>query len=149
MPVDATHAPSLLFARGYDARFSPDGRFLSFISRESAEGEDEVYVAAASPSARERAYRREARACLGGAPTGVSCFIDRPTVTSSPYRFASGGQQTIELGLPVRLFAIKGKWSWTSFDISPDGRFLAIVPRLMANEQSLTVVLNWTAEVRR
>ena len=34
VPVDGTGAPSLLVNRGYDARFSPDGRFVSFISGE-------------------------------------------------------------------------------------------------------------------
>ena len=61
----------------------------------------------------------------------------------------AGTSQAIEAAVPVTLFAIKGKWPWRDFDLSPDGRFLAIVPRLMGNEQSLTVVLNWTAEVAR
>jgi len=49
----------------------------------------------------------------------------------------------------VRLFGIKGKWSWRDFDLSPDGKFLAIVPQLTAAEQPFTVVLNWTSEVAR
>ena len=39
--------------------------------------------------------------------------------------------------------------AWTDFDVSLDGkRFLAVIPQA-ANEQPLTVVLNWTAEVRQ
>jgi hypothetical protein len=49
----------------------------------------------------------------------------------------------------VVLFALKGP-IWSSFDVSADGkRFLALVPEVVANEQPLTVVLNWTAEVQR
>lgn len=49
----------------------------------------------------------------------------------------------------MTLFTLKGP-AWTSFDVSPDGKkFLAVVPEVVANEQPLTVVLNWTAEIGR
>ncbi len=55
----------------------------------------------------------------------------------------------LEVGTPAVLFALKGP-TWTSFDVSPDGKkFLALVPEVVANEQPLTVVLNWTAEIAR
>jgi hypothetical protein len=38
--------------------------------------------------------------------------------------------------------------AWTSFDIAPDGRFLAIVPETFANRQPMTVIVNWTARFR-
>ena len=50
---------------------------------------------------------------------------------------------SLEIGVPLRLVAIQGKWPWRDFDVSRDGkRFLAIVPQVMANEQALTAVLN-------
>lgn len=55
---------------------------------------------------------------------------------------------SLELGAPVTLFSLEGKWSWLDFDVSPDGkRFLAVVPEVVANELPLTVVANWTAEL--
>ena len=44
---------------------------------------------------------------------------------------------------PARtLFAVSSS-PWVDYDVAPDGRFLAIVPEVMANQQPLTVVLNW------
>ena len=62
------------------------------------------------------------------------------------------------LGAPAPLFPVSGGtvWSdpngnpaWTDFDVSADGKkFLAVILQA-ANQQPLTVVLNWTAEVGR
>ena len=55
----------------------------------------------------------------------------------------------LEVGSPAPLFALQGR-AWTDFAVSADGkRFLAVVPQAFAGEQPLTVILNWTAEVRR
>ena len=55
----------------------------------------------------------------------------------------------LEVGSPMPLFAFQGR-PWTDFDVSADGkRFLAVVPQAFAGEQPLTVILNWTAEVRQ
>ena len=65
---------------------------------------------------------------------------------------------SLVLGAPQRLFPVHGGTVWsdakgnaarTDFDVSLDGkRFVAAIPQ-PANELLLTVVLNWTAEVRR
>jgi hypothetical protein len=53
---------------------------------------------------------------------------------------------SLELGIPTALFAVNGP-GWVGFDVSPDGkRFLAIVPKIVANELPLDVVVNWTPE---
>ncbi len=55
----------------------------------------------------------------------------------------------LEVGPPLPLFTFQGR-AWSDFAVSPDGRrFLAVVPQAFAGEQPLTVILNWTAEVRR
>ncbi len=39
--------------------------------------------------------------------------------------------------------------AWISFDVSPDGkRLLAIVPKIVADELPLEVVVNWTASLK-
>jgi hypothetical protein len=59
-------------------------------------------------------------------------------------------QSSLEIGVPLRLFAMQAKWFWRDFDLSPDvKKFLAIVPQVTANEQPLTAVLNWPAQYRR
>jgi hypothetical protein len=53
------------------------------------------------------------------------------------------------VGSASPLFTFQGR-SWSDFAVSADGkRFLAVVPQAFAGEQPLTVILNWTAEVRR
>ena len=54
----------------------------------------------------------------------------------------------LALGTPVPLFTLKGK-PWRAFDVAPDGRFLAVVPQILAGEQPLNIVLNWTADLPR
>ena len=54
---------------------------------------------------------------------------------------------SLELGAPHTLFALQGKYAWSSYDVAPDGRFLAIVPEALASEQPLTVVVNWMADL--
>jgi len=147
MPVDASRAPSLLVAKAIGARFSPDGRFVLSVSPESDRAE--VFVQPLSPSsARMRVSTRGGDHPLWS-PNGSEILYRSADghIVSVPVRTSKS--QTIEVGSPGTLFAIKGKWPWRDFDMSPDGRFLAIVPRLMAAEQSLTVVLNWTADVPR
>ena len=146
MPVDATRPPSTPFAKAAgDARFSPDGRFVAFVSRESGRGRS-VRGAIVSPPRRGCASRRGARRMPRWSADGGEILYRLPTATSSPSRSAweVAGDRSRLAGDPLRH---QGKWPWRDFDIAPDGRFLAIVPRLMAAEQSLTVVLNWTAEV--
>jgi serine/threonine protein kinase len=128
----------------YEVRFSPDGRFLAIISTES--GQPEVYVTA-YPGPGERI-----RVSTGGAALtrwsrdGRELFYlsgDR-RLMSVPVRTSP----SLGLGTPTPLFTLKGKGSWPSFEVSPDGkRFLAIVPEVIANELPLNVVVNWTAEV--
>jgi eukaryotic-like serine/threonine-protein kinase len=147
MPVDGMTAASMLIAKGYDARFSSNGRFVSFISRDS--GTDEVYVANSSPMA------DRTRVSQGGADTPRWSVDGRELIYRSADGYivsvavGSGTSHSIELGPPLRLFPTKGKWSWRDFDLTQDGRFLAIVPRLMSNEQPLTVVMNWVPTAGR
>jgi hypothetical protein len=47
------------------------------------------------------------------------------------------------------VFILSGR-PWEDFAVSRDGkRFLAVVPQAFAGERPLSVILNWSAEVRR
>jgi hypothetical protein len=125
-----------------DLRLSPDGRFASFLSTES--GRSEIYVA---PFPR---LSEKTRVSLGGGWLArwshdgrELCFLsaDRKLMAVSV-----GPEATLRLGTPRPLFAIEGKYPWSSYDIGPDGRFLAIVPEGLTSEQPLTVVMNWPSE---
>jgi len=127
-----------------DARFSPDGRYLAMITSES--GQPEVYVTA-YPGPGERV-----RVSTGGAQ-GLRWSRDGRELlyVSGDQRMMSVPVRTspsLELGTPTALFALSADWK--GFDIAPDGkRFLAIVPKIVADELPLNVLVNWTSEAGR
>jgi Tol biopolymer transport system component/DNA-binding winged helix-turn-helix (wHTH) protein len=149
VPVDGSRPPAPLLASAFNERglhFSPDGHFAAFTSDETGQGE--IYVA---PSTLVTAKRRVSSG--GGSigrwsPDGRELFYLAADghVMAVPIRTT----RALEIGVPVPLFAMQGRWPWRDFDVSPDGtRFLAVVPQTMANEQAVTAVMNWTAQVRR
>jgi hypothetical protein len=50
---------------------------------------------------------------------------------------------SLEVGPARALFAMPGRHPWSTYDVAPDGRFLAIVPDSLTAELPLTVVVNW------
>ena len=148
LPLSGGRTPSTVLQSPFNegqARFSPNGRFLAFVSDES--GRSEVYVTS-FPRAGS-----SIRVSTGGANSpkwgrdGREIFYLSANLelVAVPVRTAP----SLELGTPVTLFTSKGP-AWNGFDVSADGkRFLAVVPEIVANEQPFTVVLNWTAEIVR
>ena len=56
---------------------------------------------------------------------------------------------TLKTGSPKELFRIAGK-PWLNFRVSRDGtRFLAVVPEVAADEQPMTVVVDWPGSVKK
>jgi Tol biopolymer transport system component len=139
----------------WDACLSPDGRLLAFVSNES--GRPEVYLTpfpAAGVRTRVSTGGLRASPSRPGAMRSVAWSRDGRELfyVSADRELVAVLVRTtgaLEMGTPVTLFALKGP-AWNSFDVSADGkRFLAVVPEVVANEQPLTVVLNWTAEIAR
>ncbi len=126
-----------------DGVFSPDGRFVAFVSSES--GAPEIHVKAfpgGGPSTRVSTGGGEAPRWSRGSHElfylGGHGEVAAVSVRTTP---------KLELGRPVTLFTPKGS-PWAGYDVAPDGsKFLAIVPEVVAIEQPLTVVVNWPAEV--
>jgi Tol biopolymer transport system component len=123
-------------------RFSPDGRFLSFISDES--GRAEAYVMPfPGPGERTRVSTGGAR-LVRWSRDGRELFYlsDSGLLMSVPVRTSP----LLTIGAPRELFRLSSK-AWSSFDPSPDGKkFLAVVPDVFGDEQPLTVVVNAFAE---
>jgi eukaryotic-like serine/threonine-protein kinase len=129
-----------------DLRFSPDGRSIAIVSDES--GRYEVYVAPFPFTG------AKTRVSTGGAyqprwsRDGREIFYQ----TSDRHLVAVSVRTTptLELGSPAPLFSFEGRRAWVNFDVAPDGkRFLAVTRQLFADEQPLSVVLNWTADLKR
>ena len=130
----------------YDARLSPDGRWLAYTSDEA--GISQVYVQPfpdldarfpISPSGgSEPVWERDGRR-----------LFYRGNGTMWAVSVEAG--EIFEAGLPEPLFEDlydnKGI-THTGYDVDRDGRFLVIGNDSPQNE-TMTVILNWTEELRR
>jgi Tol biopolymer transport system component len=124
-----------------DFRFSPDGRYYTFITYDS--GRPELYASPVS----------------GGVATRVSkdgALIARWSRDGRELLFLSGDGRMIsvpirttpalDLGAPSTLFSV-GSRGWMDFAVALDGkRFLALIPELVADEQPLKAILNWSPQ---
>jgi eukaryotic-like serine/threonine-protein kinase len=152
----AAGAPSPLIETPFDemsVRFSPDGKHIAFASDES--GRYEIYVASFPVTG------STIRVSAGGGNLprwsrdgGELFYISGDLhLVAVPVRTAP----SLSFGGPQRLFPVARamKWddakttdAWPDFDVSSDGRFLAIVPQ-PANHEPLTAVLNWKLELAK
>ena len=146
LPLHGSGPPAALGQSSFDrkeVRFSPDGHFLAFISAES--GQSEAYVMP-YPGRGERVRVSSGGARLlqwGRDGKELFYFAADGRLMSLPVRTSP----ILATGAPVALFKVEGK-PWLNFALSPDGRrFLAVVPESAADEQPMTVVLNWTARI--
>ena len=125
-----------------EARFSPDGRFLSFISDDS--GRPEAYVMSFPAGGVKSRLSTGGARLLRWSRDGRELYV-----LSADLRLVSVSVRTspsLQIGAPRELFRIRGK-PWNAFEPSPDGKqFLAVVPDLIADEQPLTVVVNAFSE---
>jgi hypothetical protein len=134
-----------VFAGGMDARFSPDGHWVTFWSNES--GEDEIYVAA-FPSA----LRKVRISTAGGdfpvwSPDGREIYYVQPgnKLMTVGLKIAD---DSIQPASPQQLFVLQvSETPLYPFDVAKDGRFLvrADVPQA---SHSLTAIVNWQALVK-
>jgi eukaryotic-like serine/threonine-protein kinase len=142
----------------YGAVFSPDGKWLAFLSDES--GKAEVYVQAidrGDDSLRVTGKRflisRQGAQCLRWRKDGRELYylgLDGQ-VYAAPLAFHAAG---VHVGTPEALFTIDGEayatfHSVVSFDVSADGsRF--VIPSVIPGESSALVVLqDWEAQVTK
>jgi len=129
----------------YDGRFSPDGRWLAYVSDES--GRPEVYVQPfpltgnkwiiSTAGGVEPRWRGDGRELFYLALDGKVMSV------------AVAGSTTFEAAAPRALFATTVRPAnnpyQVSLDASRDGqRFLVKIPAATANDSALTIVLNWT-----
>lgn len=128
-----------------DGRFSPDGRFVAYVSDES--GRPEVMVAPfpAGPGITVSA---------GGGhvprwtPDGKELFFAASDgeLMAVPIR----ATPAIEVGQPARLFSTRmtdGRWG--DYVVTPEGRFMVIVRTQIGSEQPMSVLVNWPQMVMR
>jgi Tol biopolymer transport system component len=130
-----------------EPQFSPDGRWIAYMSPES--GAAEIYVQPfPGPGERKRIstaggvqpkWRRDGRELYYLTPEGALMAVD----------IKSGA--SIEPGIPRQLFRTRLIPSAISdqYAVTGDGqRFLVLTPVGEASESPITVVMNWTAALK-
>ena len=126
-------------------RFSPDGRYLAYVSDES--GEDEVFVQS-YPDLRDKwTVSTSGGASPEWARDGSELFyrsqghlmvVDVRTEPS----FSAGTPRVLLDAQQLTAYR-------ESFDVSPDGERFLFVDTLSRDTKSLVVILNWTEELKR
>jgi Tol biopolymer transport system component len=146
LPMFGDRKPYPFLDREFDepfARFSPDGRWVAYTSDEA--GTSEVYVREFQGSGRSWRvsinggslphWRRDGKELFyfsGGKLMAVD---------------VKAGGSSFEPGVPKLLFEKNGT---RNYDVSGDGqRFLVAVPVEESSTEPITVVLNWTADLKR
>jgi len=135
------------------ARFSPDGRWVAYVSDVS--GDLEVYVspfpdASTAPAVmistaggHQPRWRRDGRAIWYLA---TDLTLMEVPITIGPDGVPRAGTPSGLFPLPIDLRTQLDAWGW---DVTPDGqRFVAPI-RIVDDVGPLTVVLNWEARLRR
>jgi hypothetical protein len=123
-------------------RFSPDGRYVAFVS--DLNGRLDVYVApfpgpgatrivSTMPCAMPR-WRADGRELF--------CVGEDGTVYAAPIKTSPA----LDIGRPQALFTRGSRRRWVSYDVMPDGRFVALEPVSFTAQQPLHVVINWPAQ---
>ncbi len=144
-PIQGDHKPRALVEALFDqteARVSPDGKWLAYVSDES--GQPEVFVQAISdPSTRTQVSRE-----TGVAPRWVRSgneLLYRSKNRVMSVKFAAGG--ALSPGKSVVLF--EDKKAWSDYDVARDGRL--VVTREAEDKgkgTQINVVLNWFEELK-
>ncbi|HKD18319.1 MAG TPA: hypothetical protein VKG23_10640, partial [Thermoanaerobaculia bacterium] len=127
------------------ARFSPDGRYVAYLSAEG--GSSAIYVTPfPGPGERMRILPRQAEALRWGR-TGELLFVSQDArLVSVPIRT----DPSLHVGSPVDLFALPEGRAWQSFDVTPDGkRILGVVPEVEPSTLPLDVIVNWAPAAAR
>lgn len=139
----------IFLAQPGTGHFSPDGRWVAYRSNESGEGE--IYVAP-FPGPGEK-IRISSTGAAGGYPRwrrdGKELFYlasDR-TLVAVP---VDGQGSKFEAGVAKSLFQTRPSLGRDPFDVSPDGkRFLILTTPQETADEVVTVVLNWTAALKK
>ena len=147
MPAEAGAKPTKMFpgvARVVDARFSPDGHWIAYVSAQS--GRSQVYLQA-YPGPGERVQV----STDGGhepvwAPNGSELYFRTPT------RFMTvevKAHPALAVGKPRVLFEGDSRLSHHDYGLLPDGRhFIMIQPVGKMPPAELHVVVNWSDELK-
>lgn len=127
-------------------RFSPDGRWVAYISTES--GSNELYVQSFPLGSAKYQISTGRASRLVWRPDGKELYYVAGDLKLMAVEVKTGA--SFAAGLPKALFETHLANSHVAFDVSADGqRFLMPVPVETTGSEPVTMVLNWTAGIRK
>ena len=142
-PIPLAQSP----AQEYDGRVSPDGRWLAYTSSES--GIDQVYVQAFPTVAGRWQVSTDGGVEPQWRADGRELFYLSP---DQHLMAVSVKGPPLEFGVPTALFRIRTRDPGirNRYAVAPKGdRFLVMSQTESLSAEAITVVLNWTAGLRR
>lgn len=147
LPTDGDRAPFPFLQTQFsqvDGRFSPDGRWVAFVSDET--GHNEVYVTRFD----HPGEKLRVSTAGGGSPhwrrDGKELFF--LAADRSLMAVAVKGGDTFEPGVPASLFRNDSILNNT-FDVSADGQRFIVSSATQTQTAPFAVVLNWTADLKK
>jgi hypothetical protein len=156
LPLDGTGKPApvpLVHTRANEGggRFSPDARWIAYVSDDS--GIAEVYVqpfilpsaSVDSPAGPKVLVSRKGGRRPRWRADGKELFYNSPDGTLMSVAVTGGA--TFRPGIPQLLFRTPGAWFSEANAISDGTRFLVAIPVEQTTSQPFMVVLNWQAEL--
>jgi len=147
MAVEGEHKPQEVVSRGSNGRLSPDGRWLIYNSSES--GANEVYVvAAAGGQGKWQVSSNGGSMFPRWSRDGKELYYFDSTLTlfAVPVKDIGGA---LQFGAPETLIN-----NWTTpgvvfYDVAPDGKKILLDRVAQPVSQSVTVVTNFTADLKK
>ncbi len=150
LPLEGDRKPYVYFqtpTEDTSARFSRDGRFIAYRSRES--GVNEVYVQTFPPSGVKLPVSTNGGMNPVWAPSGKELFFIAPDGKLMSVEIDAGS--SFEAGKPKALFdIIAARTNQASdYDVSADGQRFLFISRTAEATSALSVVINWTANLKK
>ncbi len=146
LPLEGDRKPALVLERGGIAKLSPDGRWLAYVSGES--GTVQVYVVAFGGGQGKWQVSANGGVMPRWSKDGKELYYFDPTYNLFAMPINAAGS-ALQFGTPLTLVS---NWTVPSaplYDLSPDGKKILLdrVPQQVS--QSLTVVTNFTAGLKK
>ena len=146
LPLEGDRKPSLVLERGGNAKLSPDGHWLAYVSGES--GTAQVYVVAFGGGQGKWQISANGGVLPRWSNDGKELYYFDPTYSLLAVPVNAAGS-AVQFGASQTLVT---NWTVPSvpiYDVSPDGKKILLdrVPQQVS--QSVTVVTNFTAALRK
>jgi serine/threonine-protein kinase len=151
LPMDGKKKPwAYLQTKAFESwpKFSPNGKWISYVSDES--GQLEVYVRPSQPSIRihQQVSNDGGQEPLWSPDGREVYYMKQNKIVAVPFQ----GEPSLKVGKPRTVLEgdflfIPGHDYLGGYDISPDGRRFLVVTG--GEPKTMTVVLNWFEELRR